>query len=99
MRAWITLLGGLLLWLLHFALVYAFPSLEAIRALPPKALQALHGLTTLACFAGAIALAIGAGRRVSQAAPETAFRFRLSALGAALAGVAILWQAAPGLIG
>ena len=99
MRAWIALLGGLLLWLIHFCLVYAIPSLDAIGAMKPAALDTLHTLSTLACLALSIALAIASWRRVRLLAPESAFRERLSALGAALAGVAILWQAAPGWIG
>lgn len=96
MRAWIALLGGLILWLIHFCLVYAIPSLDAIGAMRPSVLDALHTLSTLVCFALAIALAIVSWRQTRRIAPESAFRERLSALGAALAGVAILWQAAPG---
>jgi hypothetical protein len=96
MKGWIALLGGLILWLVHFALVYAIPSLDAIGAMSPSALDALHTLSTLVCLALAVALAIMSWRRVRRVAPESAFRERLSALGAAVAGVAILWQAAPG---
>lgn len=99
MRAWIALLGGLILWLLHFCLVYAIPSLDAIGALTPAALRTAHTLSTLACLVGTVALALWSWRLAERAAPERAFRERLSALGAALAGVAILWQAAPAWIG
>lgn len=99
MSAWRTLLAGLTVWLVHFGIVYALPSLDAIGALPPAALAIIHRAVTLACLivVGFLALI---GWRTARAAetPNSAFRYRIAALGAALAGVAIVWQAAPALI-
>lgn len=100
MNAWRTLLAGLTVWLVHFGIVYALPSLGAIGAVTPAILTIAHGVTSLACLAAA-GLLVLVGWRQSRAtqAPDTAFRYRVSALGAALAGVAIVWQSAPALIG
>lgn len=99
MRAWRTLLAGLVVWLLHFAIVYLLPSLDAIGAASPKSLAILHGVATLACLAAVIVLALLAWRKGRAEEPGAAFRHHVAALGAAMAGVAIVWQAAPALIG
>lgn len=99
MSGWSTMLGGLLIWFAHFSLVYAVPSLDAIRAMKPSALNLLHDLSTAACFGIATILAIACWRLAGSAPEESAFRQRLGALGAAIAAVAILFQAAPGWIG
>ena len=95
MRAWGALLAGLFIWLAHFAIVYALPSLAAIGAAPVRVLVWIHGLTTMGCLALAATLAVTAWRSLSPASPEQAFEARLGMLGAALAAVAIVWQAAP----
>lgn len=95
MSGWSTMLGGLLIWLLHFGLVYAVPSLDAIRAMKPQALYLLHDLSTVGCFGVVLALTVVCWRRATKTPPETAFRDRLGALGAAIAAVAILFQATP----
>ncbi len=99
MSAWRTLLAGLVVWLIHFAIVYLLPSLEAIGAAPPASLAILHGGATLACLAAAIVLALFAWKKGRSEEPHAAFRHRIAALGAVVAGVAIVWQAAPALIG
>lgn len=99
MSGWSTMLGGLLIWLMHFGLVYAVPSLDAIKAMKPPALYTLHDVSTAGCFGVALTLAVGCWRRADKAPPEKAFRDRLGALGAAIAAVAILFQAAPDWIG
>ncbi|NQE61289.1 hypothetical protein [Caulobacter sp. RHG1] len=99
MSGWSTMLGGLAIWLLHFGLVYAVPSLDAIRAMKPQTLHTLHDVSTASCFGMALVLVIGCWRGAAQAPPEKAFRERLGSLGAAVAAVAILFQAAPDWIG
>jgi len=93
--AWRTLLTGLLVWLVHFAIVYLLPSLAAIGAAPSTYLAIAHGVTTLACLAAAIVLAVVAWKNGRAEAPGAAFRHHTAALGAAMAGVAIVWQSAP----
>ena len=94
-RVWGALLAGPIIWLAHFAIVYALPSLAAIGAAPTRVLVWMHGLTTLGCLALAGALAGAAWRGLKSGSPEPVFEARLCALGAGLAAVAIVWQAAP----
>lgn len=93
MSAWRTLLAGLVVWLVHFAIVYALPSLDAIGAASPAILMIAHGLATLACLVIVGLLAFAGWRQ------GPAFQHRIAALGAAMAGVAIVWQSAPAWIG
>lgn len=95
MSAWRTLLAGLVVWLVHFAIVYLLPSLDAIGAAPPTLLAIAHGATTLACLAVTIVLAVVAWKKGRAEEPGAAFRHHIAALGAAMAGVAIVWQSAP----
>jgi len=95
MSAWRTLLAGLVVWLVHFAIVYALPSLEAIGAASPTSLMLAHGLVTLACLVAVGFLGLAAYRKARGAGDGAAFRHHIAALGAAMAGVAIVWQSAP----
>ena len=98
MRAWRTLLAGLAIWLAHFAIVYTIPSLAAVGAAPGPTLALVHGLATLVCLALAIALGVAAWRGARSGLPEQVFEAKAGALGAGLAAVAIVWQAAPAWI-
>lgn len=98
MSAWRALLAGLSVWLLHFAIVYLLPSLDAIGAAPPRVLDIVHVAVTLACLTAAVGVAVAAWRGARVEDPGSAFRHRVAALGAAIAGVAIVWQAAPALM-
>lgn len=98
MSAWRTLLAGLAIWLLHFAIVYALPSLAAIGAAPPAILAAAHIATTLACLAAVVLLAFRGWREGRAEEPGAAFRHHIAALGSAMAGVAIVWQSAPAFL-
>ncbi|WP_454759634.1 hypothetical protein [Caulobacter segnis] len=95
MSAWRTLLAGPIVWLAHFAIVYALPSLDAIGAASPVSLMIAHGLATLACLVIVGFLAFGGWRKARAAEDGAAFRHHIAALGAAMAGVAIAWQSAP----
>lgn len=98
MSAWRTLLAGLVVWLAHFAIVYALPSLDAIGAAPPAVLALVHAAVTLACLAAVTLLAVANWRKGRAEAPGAAFRHHIAALGSAMAGVAIVWQSAPALL-
>ena len=87
MRSWLLLLGGLLVWAVHFFALYAVGSIFLTTDLA-------RGLTialTLICL---LALAL-IGRRVWLARAGDAERdwIRIVALwGIAIGGIAILWQ-------
>ncbi|KSB91763.1 hypothetical protein AS593_06995 [Caulobacter vibrioides] len=96
MRAWLSLLGGLIIWAGHFLAAYAIASLADIARPEHRQplLLLLVGLTVL-CVLTAVALALRAWRAFDRTLPEGAFARRLSAAGAVIAAVAILWQTAP----
>lgn len=101
MRAWIHMLGGLIVWAAHFLGVYALASLGAVtgeaNATPWRA--AIAGFSLL-CLIAALGLVWDAVRRLRRArSVEGRFAPELAALGAGLAAVAILWQALPAWIG
>lgn len=95
MSAWRSLLAGLVVWLIHFAIVYALPSLGAIGAAPPGALAMVHGLATLVCLLAVGFLALAGWRKGRAEEPDAAFRHHIAALSSAMAGIAIVWQSAP----
>lgn len=98
MRAWRTLLAGPALWLAHFALAYTIPSLAALGVAPASTLVVVHGMATLACLALAAIIFVKALRRARSGQAEHVFEARLGGLGAALAAIAIAWQATPAFI-
>jgi hypothetical protein len=101
MRAWAWILGGLIVWTIHFFGVYTLASLADVVATADAlgwrlASLAFSGL----CVLAALVLLAMALRRL-KAAPETgpAFRDQLAAMGAGTAAIAIVWQALPNLTG
>lgn len=96
MRSWAILLGGLILWALHFFLVYGIASL-----LPGTTLaRVLTIAATLSCLAAAALLMRPAWRRWRSADRDGLSRWMwgVSAGGAALALVAIFFQGLPALL-
>jgi hypothetical protein len=98
MGRWAYLLGGLIVWAVHFVGVYAIASLadlvERAEAAPWRmGMLAFSGL----CLLAEIGLFAWALRRLRQG--EEAFQDRLALLGAGLGGVAIAWQTLPTLVG
>lgn len=102
MRAWLLLLGGMLVWAAHFGGAYAISSVFDVVAEEDAVLARLlvGGLTLLALAANALLLraAVRAHRR---AAGDEAGRwiYSVGGLNAALSIVAVLWQGLPGLVG
>lgn len=95
MRAWAILLGGLLVWTVHFFTLYAVASIFPGTLLA----RVLTGAVTLACLAAAAWLlrsALRAGRAEGDA--FTGWTHRIAALAAGIALVAILWQGFPALL-
>jgi len=104
MGRWASMLGGLLVWTVHFVGVYVLASIGdvASRADDPAwrlAIVAFSGL----CLAAAAALLVRAFRdlRDPRAGTDATARLlpELSALGAGLALIAIAWQTLPAVIG
>jgi hypothetical protein len=101
MRRWAWMLGGLIVWAIHFAGVYALASLAAVVSAADDRAWRMTGLAfSGVCILAALALAVLAARRLDTSAdPVIRFWNLLACLGAGLAAVAILWQALPALIG
>jgi hypothetical protein len=92
-HGWRFLLGGLIVWTVHFFALYAIGSIFLTTPLA----RALTLLATLACLAAA-ALLIARVRRSGAATPMDAWMRTVALYGAAIAVVAILWQALPALL-
>lgn len=95
------MLGGLLLWAVHFIGVYVIASLAdtvADAADPGWRLAGLAFSAVLLAAAGALGLL--AARRLRREPDETArFRHWLALFAAVLATMAIAWQTLPHLVG
>lgn len=98
MRGWLYMLGGLWIWAIHFAAVYACVSLAAQTPAPDDTTwRAVSLAFSAACAAGAAALFVVARRRGPSRRP--ALLHDVAALCALVGGLAILWQAAAPLYG
>lgn len=93
MRKWILLLGGLTIWAAHFFLLYAFASIYPGRGLA----RVLSLIATIPALAGSAWLLWFATRKQGGDAFAGWVR-KVGALGAALAIVAMIWQALPALM-
>ncbi|MFN3387782.1 MAG: hypothetical protein ACK40O_02550 [Allosphingosinicella sp.] len=95
MRRWALLLGGMLVWTVHFFTLYAIASIFPGTMLA----RVLTGIVTLLCLAAAGWLLRGALRAGRAAGDEfTGWKHRIAALIAGIALVAILWQGFPALL-
>lgn len=100
MRSWLFLLGGLIVWAVHFLGVYGLASLGAVigDAGDPWALASVVGLT-LACAAVDGVLAAVALRRLrARMDPLDRFIAGGAAFAAGLSLLAVLWQGLPVLV-
>lgn len=95
MRYWCKLLGGLILWAVHFFTVYAVASVFPGTRLAPVLVLAV----TLAILAVTFWLAITTARALRGAAEDVhRWSGRLSVLTYALAAVAIVYQGFPAVL-
>lgn len=92
MRSWLVLLGGLLLWAIHFFALYAIGEFAADGMV---ARMAVGLLTLILFFANLLLLLWIRGRRRSG---FSRWRDQVGMLGALLAAVAIVWQGLPALL-
>lgn len=101
MARWIWMLGGLIVWTVHFMGVYAIASLADVVSRADDPGWRMIGLAFSAvCLLAASVFTIAAFRRARQAAASAAgFGDQLAVLGGGLAAVAIAWQALPTVTG
>ena len=101
MKAWAYMLGGLVVWAVHFLGVYVIASVADVAggADHPVSRGAV-GMFTLVCLIAAGWLTLDAGRRWRRAGDEMAgFVSAVAATGAGVAVVSILWQGLPAVVG
>lgn len=101
MRRWVWMLGGLIVWTVHFMGVYAIASLADVVSEADDPAWRMVGLGFSAiCVLAAAGIAVAALRRVrGPTDPAAGFGDQLALLGAGVAVVAIVWQALPTVIG
>ena len=92
MGRWLYVLGGLLIWALHFSGLYAIASIDAVTPANDQALWRMVGFAfTGACILGTLAILWRAARGRGQAEPAALLNW-LAAFGAGSTAVAIAWQ-------
>lgn len=101
MGRWIWMLGGLIVWTIHFMGVYAIASLADVVSRADNLTWRMIGLAfSGVCVLAALAITVAAARRVRRSAdPSAGFGDQLALLGGGVATVAIVWQALPTVIG
>ena len=101
MRRWAWMLGGLIVWTVHFMGVYAIASLADVVSRADDLVWRMIGLAfSAACLLAALVLTGWAARRLRRREdPSAAFGDQLALLGGGVAAIAIIWQALPTVIG
>lgn len=101
MVRWIWMLGGLIVWTVHFMGVYAIASLADVVSRADGLAWRMTGLAfSGVCLLAALAITAAAARRARRTvdAPSE-FGDQLAMLGGGVATVAIVWQALPTVVG
>lgn len=93
MRIWALLLGGLVLWTIHFFALYIVASIWLTTPLA----RGLTLLITLLCL-GAVAFFLFRARRHEAGTAMDHWVRAVGSVGLGIAGVAILWQGLPALL-
>lgn len=101
MRPWLLMLGGMVVWAIHFAGIYGIASaFDVISSADALESRWATGFLTLACLAAnAVLVFVMLGRRRKVAAdPVVAWAYSVGGLLAALSFVSVAWQGLPGLL-
>ena len=101
MKRWGYILGGLIVWTVHFLGVYVIASVGDVAADADHPLsRAAVGVFTLVCLIAAGGLTVMAARRWRRgSAGEMGFENAIAATGGAVAAISILWQGLPAVVG
>ncbi len=102
MARWAWMLGGLIVWAVHFLGIYIIASIGDVVERADALGWRMAGLAFSGlCVAVVAVLLFWSLRRLRRGGDEPNWRFReqLAALGAFVSLVAIVWQALPTLIG
>ncbi len=100
MQRWFYMLGGLLVWAVHFVGVYAIASLGDVVARADDPTWRMIGLAfSVVCALVVAGLLIQALRRKDDGTDTIDFGNLIARVGAGLALVSIVWQSLPTVIG
>ena len=100
MKRWGYMLGGLIVWTVHFLGVYVIASVGDVAADADHPLsRAAVGVFTLVCLIAAAGLTVVAARRWRRGGDEMGFENAIAATGGAVAAISILWQGLPAVVG
>ena len=95
MSKWALLLGGLTIWAAHFFLLYGFASIFPGRELA----RILSLVVTVPALAADAALLWAAAARAIVRDELDRWIYDVSAIGAGLSFIAVVWQSLPALMG
>ncbi|MBA4806703.1 hypothetical protein [Brevundimonas sp.] len=101
MRTWAWMTGGLILWAAHFMGLYALASAADVVSTADDPAWRMGGLAfSVVCVALAAVLLLLALKRLStRREAGGVFRDQLAAASAGLAGLAMVWQTLPTVLG
>ena len=100
MRRWLYMLGGLLVWAVHFVGVYAIASIGDVVSNADAPGWRLIGLAfSTVCATLALGLLIHALRRANGGTDTIDLANTLARLGALLALISVIWQSLPTVVG
>jgi hypothetical protein len=94
LRAWVMLLGGLLVWAAHFFLLYALASLFPGQQIA----RTFTLIATVPALAADVLLLRTAAARALRTNELDRWVYKVSAIGAILSLVTVVWQALPALL-
>ncbi len=94
------MLGGLIVWTIHFLGVYVIASVGDVAADADHPLsRAAVGVFTVVCLMAAGGLTVMAARRWRRGGDEMGFTDIIAATGGAISAISILWQGLPAVVG
>jgi hypothetical protein len=99
-KRWGYMLGGLIVWTIHFLGVYVIASVADVAADDGHPLsRAAVGVFTVVCLIAAGGLTVVAARRWRRGGGEMGFENAIAATGGAISVISILWQGLPAMVG
>lgn len=103
MRFWLTALGGLTIWAVHFLGLYVLASVADVAwrdAAGGRAAGLVFSLACLACLAAVALAGLSAARGLRRPPSDETrlFGLRMGVAGAVVAGVGVMFQTAPLLV-
>jgi hypothetical protein len=100
MQRWFYMLGGLLVWAVHFVGVYAIASIGDVVSDADAPTWRLIGLVfSVLCAAFAAGLLVHALRRADDGTDTVDLANTLARIGALLAFISVVWQTLPTIVG